>query len=206
MAKGSCPGGGGGDCGGGENFTTLPAQPEGQTVASAIVLFRSRAALNAKLFQGRGHSLRVVPGGSMGELTVESAASTIAGLSGEGPGAIRLANAFSNLSGGARSVTFKTNGGDGWSFATASDMASVRLQLKGTHDRDIMDASVGPNDLVLVDLQIGNETFVLAMKLQSLNIGGADLGDRIQRFQDAIRNSVERSPAVDPLVIIIPIC
>src|SRR5207247_10688389 len=102
--------GGGGGCGG-DFEMSMPAQPQGRTVATSALIFKSQAALNARIFGGRGHAARVLPGAAIDDLTLEGAVSAIAGLDAETTGVLELAHAYTNMNNGGVALNWMTGRG-----------------------------------------------------------------------------------------------
>lgn len=168
--SGSCQGsGGGGDpC----SAWTQPIRQPGSSVASLVLLFESDAATNAHLFAGRGHSLRVIPGGAFGGLNADGVASQIRSLSGGKAGLLPLASAFANFNNGGIAVSIGHGSDGGIEFAPVADGPGARFEVhsKGQVENAIDSANLMPGDLLLIDVSIQGKAYVLAVTAKNLNL------------------------------------
>ena len=212
MGHAGCSGGGGGGGGGcdGEGLNFMSSQPQGKTVATSALLFKSQASLNAHVFGGRGHAVRVVPGVAFDDLTAEGAVGAIAALDAQAAGVLKLAHAYTNMNNGGAALNWMTGPGDGYVFAAVSEASGTHLGLRAKQGRqrvgDLIDKRVSDSDLVLVDLQINGQAYVLAMKLQSLDQAAPDFLVRVHRIQNSMKQSVEKSRDFEKLDIMIIPC
>lgn len=163
-----------------------------QSVISTVIIFRSDSPTNAHLFGGRGHGYLVVPGAATGTFDARTALAAIAQQGGNAN--VRLTFAATNINESAIPTTFATPSGEAFTFAPRGQGAGASVQFRvrsfAKLSQTVESATIGSNDLLLVDLQVHGQVFILALRSESISRSAADFAQQVKAVQDALRQSV----------------
>lgn len=194
------PGGGGG--GGGcvmfePGAARAPVAPN-QAVVTTGLLYQSEAHVNAKVFGGRGRSVRVLPGGVFPEMTADGVARAIEGLAPEAAGQLALGHGFTNVNNAGIPVSFMTLDGEGFGFlpATSGFGANVQVKVRGMTKlvRALGNISLTNSDLLLVDVSMRGKAYILALKSEVIDGSSSDANTRVRVITDSMRDSYRLYP------------
>jgi hypothetical protein len=192
--QGCDDGGGGGGCLTYSNGFDAMIGTGDQSVISNVVIFRSNAPTNAHLFGGRGYL--VVPGAATSSFNARTALDVI-GRKG-GSANVRLSFAATNVNESAIPTTFVTESGEAFTFAPRGEGTGAHVQFRvksfAKLSQAVDAASIGANDVLLVDLRVHGQVYILALHSESISRSAADFALRVRAVQEALRQSLMNLP------------
>jgi len=192
------PGGGGGGCVMFEPGATRAPMASNKAVVTTGLLYQSEARVNAKVFGGRGHSVRVMPGGVFGEMTADGVARAIEGLAPEATGQLALGHGFTNVNNAGIPVSFMTPDGEGFGLlpATSGFGANVQVKVRGMTKlvRALGNISLTNGDLLLVDVSMRGKAYILALKSEVIDDTSGDANARLGVITSSMRDSYRLYP------------